>query len=343
MSRETTSWLNSNVLVGFEEKRGKAWHYRKSDQGSESNHYVGAVPVEDVRRRLFYWEAVEGTVESAFLTAPKKVTRITDPTRKTIIRPDLGVVLGVFRPGFELHQYDKWLLDIASNLLDSELSIGSAGLLKLGAQAWVQLELPDNDVTKHGVEFRPNLLASTSFDGTLSTTYKRTNTIVVCDNTREAALSERGQTVKIKHTKSSAKVGALNIADSREALNIVFDTGTQFAAEVDKLIETTVTDKQWADFLDAHRPVPENKGRGQTLAINERDALTELWKNDPRVAPWTGTAFGVAQAVNTFGQHIQTVRGAERSERNVSRVLSGAVAKDDAEVLAQLELVLANK
>ena len=38
MSQETLAWLNTNVLVGFTDKRGIAWHYRASEQGSEPNH-----------------------------------------------------------------------------------------------------------------------------------------------------------------------------------------------------------------------------------------------------------------------------------------------------------------
>jgi len=57
MSKETSEWLNQNVLVGYTETRGNAWHYKASDQGEEANHYDGAVPLEDVNRRLFDWEA----------------------------------------------------------------------------------------------------------------------------------------------------------------------------------------------------------------------------------------------------------------------------------------------
>ncbi len=50
--------------------------------------------------------------------------------------------------------------------------------------------MPDTITTPEGVAFRPNLLATTSFDGSIATTYKRTVTDTMCDNTRELALSE---------------------------------------------------------------------------------------------------------------------------------------------------------
>jgi len=69
----------------------------------------------------------------------------------------------------------------------------------------------------------------------------------------------------------------LNVATARDALQIVFDSGTEFAAQVDRLVETTVTDAQWDAFLDAHVPIPRDEGRSRTLAINKRDALLKLW------------------------------------------------------------------
>jgi hypothetical protein len=57
MSKETLQHLNANTLIGFTDKRGHAWHYRADEQGAEPNHYPGAIPLEDVQRRLFGWTA----------------------------------------------------------------------------------------------------------------------------------------------------------------------------------------------------------------------------------------------------------------------------------------------
>jgi hypothetical protein len=57
MSNETIADLNSNTLIGDTAHRGNAWHCRASEQGTESNHYAGAVPIANVERRLFSWQA----------------------------------------------------------------------------------------------------------------------------------------------------------------------------------------------------------------------------------------------------------------------------------------------
>ena len=86
-----------------------------------------------------------------------------------------------------------------------------------GAIAWVEVSVPDSITTAEGVTFRPNLLATTSFDGSIATTFKRTVTDTVCDNTRECALAENGQQYKVKHSRHShAKLG-----QAREALAMI--------------------------------------------------------------------------------------------------------------------------
>lgn len=337
MSRETSVTLNTQTLIGFTELRGHAWHYRAEDQGSESNHYPGAVPVADVERRLFHWDAVEGDITATALT-PDGVITTRDDNRKAIMRSDTGAILGVFgRESYKIHQYREWLLDTIALLIDDNMSIGSAGVLRGGGQAWVQIEVPETIKTPEGVEFRPHLLGATSLDGSLSTTFGRTVTNTVCDNTMSAALLEMIHRIKIRHSRYSS----LKLTDAREALAIVHDTGETFAAQVAELCAITVTDKQWSAFLDSLAPIPTDEGRAKTMATNKREAIDNLYRHDMRVAPWSGSAYGVVQAVNTYTHHSQTVRNVSRGERNMSRAIMGNVDALDMSTLATLTAVLA--
>jgi phage/plasmid-like protein (TIGR03299 family) len=333
MSQETLEWLNANTLIGYTEKRGDAWHYRRSLQGAEPNHYPGAIPVADVKRRLFGWEAVPSPV---YVNSPLTGGLTQDPDKQAFVRSDNAHVLGYVTPGYEPHPYEEWLIDKIATLLDADLSIGSAGLLRQGAVAWVSVEVPENITTPEGVTFRPNLFGVTSYDGSLKTRFKRAATNIVCDNTMNLALTEAGQEIAIKHSKNSA----LKLDAARQALNLVYETADDFTAEVKRLCATTVTDRQWGAFLDAHAPVPEEKGRARTLAEKKRDSLTRLWNNDDRVAPWRNTAYGAVQAVNTYTHHEQTVRNVERAERNMLRAITGGVDKLDHDTLHTLSTVL---
>lgn len=232
--------------------------------------------------------------------------------------------MGIFTPGYRMHQYDEWLLTTVGNVLDDTLSISSAGLLRNGAIAWVEVSVPETITTPQGVTFRPNLLATTSFDGSIATTFKRTVTDTVCDNTRALALSEEGLEYKVKHSRYSHA----RLADARDALALVHTMAEDFANEVAELCEIAVTAPEWQQFLDLTVPVTDStgeplQGRSLTMADRKRDTLNQMYRTDPRVAPWTGTAHGVLQAVNTFEHHHAAVRGASRPERNMLRTITG--------------------
>lgn len=351
MSRETMTWLNQNTLIGFTEKRGHAWHYDQDLQEGAGNHYEGAIPVADVEKRLFDWDAIElpvtATVEVPGMNESGEFETVTThveiPGKKAIANSKTLDVYGIFSQSYVAHQFREWLIKNVSTILGDTLSIGSAGLLQKGAVAWVSVEVPDSIETPEGIVFRPNLLACTSHNGSLATTYKRVVTNVVCDNTMAAGLAEDGQVFKVRHTSRSMN----RIHEARDALAIMETAAADFEAEVKALCETTVTDKQWANFLELHAPKlekdgTEKTGRAFTLAVKEQEQLSQLWKADPRVEPWKNTAFGVLQAVNTHTHHFQTVRNTDRRERNMLRALRGGVDDLDTSTIKELELVLAN-
>jgi len=330
MSTETSQWLNQNVLIGFTEKRGEAWHYRASDQGEETNHYGNAIPIDDVRRRLFSWKAVEVPMfvrGKESIHAPGVHEMVTVPDRKAIIRDDTHQVLGVVSNSYAPHQYEEALLTQISTIISgSDLAIGSAGLLKGGAIAWVQIEMPEN-LKVADVEFRPHLLATTSFNGSIATTYKRTVTIVVCDNTRAAALKEEGQEYRVRHTANSQ----MRIAEARDALNVVFTLGESFTKEIEQLLKFKVDDALYTRFVNKIVPLKDEASKtATTKADADRGEYHRLWNEDPRVTPWKGTAFAAVQAVNTYRQHIRPTRGGTiRVERNMMDTLTGQTELSD--------------
>lgn len=319
MSKETSHWLNRNTLIGYTDKRGHAWHYRRDDQGAEPNHYPGPIPVGDVRRRLFDWEPVTAPVRATATTPSGDVIDVTDKSRKVIIRPDTQTVLGVFRASYQPHSYDQWLVSNVETLLDADLAVGSAGLLRGGAVAWVQVEMADT-IETHGVEFRPFLTAATSLDGSLATTYQVGAQVVVCDNTLSVALNARDAArVRIRH--SSKSLGRL--AEVRDGLGIVHEVGDAFAAEVEELCRESVTDDRFARWTEAYTAPATGSDRADKRAREQAGRLIQLWRHDTRVAPWQGTAYGVLAAANTFEHHFAETRGRSKAERNTENTVMG--------------------
>ncbi len=103
----------------------------------------------------------------------------------------------------------------------------------------------------------------------------------------QLALSERGQEVKVKHSRNShAQLGP-----ARQALAMVHTLADDFSREVARLCQVEVTPSKWEAFLDAHVPRVHTAtglpltGRSQTMADTKRDSLTTLYRADPVHSP----------------------------------------------------------
>ena len=346
MSTETSEWLNQNVLVGYTETRGNAWHYRASDQGEESNHYESAIPLEDVKRRLFHWQAescpvfikVGSTIDDATGIDdegnPFKMVQVED--RQAVVHGTTKKVFNIFKDGYKTHQFDT-LLDMASNIIDDSINIGSAGLLKDGAIGWVSIEMPESIEVVEGFSVRSHLILTTSHNGTLATTIKPVDTFVVCDNTHVQAMSEDGAQFKARHSKYSN----MKITNVKEALGFVHRLTESASVEVNRLVDWKVTDDQFKRIIANLCAIPNLEDSSQTAvtkAENRRSAIVNLYKEDSRVAPWAGTALGVLQAFNTYNHHFGG-DVAKRTERNMMNVLSGKTEQSDNNVLKVLASV----
>lgn len=332
MSSETYDWLNTNILVGFSEQRGNAWHYKESAQGTEPNHYLQAIPVDDVLRRLFYWQALEAESCVRVPNGDGTFRTITDPDRKAIVRSDNDAVFAVFKNSYQVHQYKKWLLDTVANIIDdNDLAIGGAGLLRNGAKAYVQVELPETIKTPSGFDIRPHLLACTSHDGTLSSTFQLVSTVVVCDNTLAGALSEKTAKHKVRHSKHS--IGKLQSV--RDALGIIHEYTDDLMIELERLSTQKVSDREFNAIIEHLVPLstdmdirPQVKARVE----NKQELLRHMYTNDPMVSPWKGTALGVLQMWNTYQHHFAGADGS-RVERNMLNGITGKTSDQDKFVL----------
>jgi len=332
MTVESREWLNGNILVGFTDQNGLPWWYKQELQGPEPTVYPGPVPREDVLRRLFRWRAESRPIQ--YVTVDGKAVPLQG--YRLIVHGETGAPIEVVKENYQVHQYEEWLLNRVSDIVDnSDVHIGSAGLLKDGAIAWVTIERPENVISRNGIELRPRILATTSHNGTLATTFKMIGTIVVCDNTLAAALAEKAPAFKVRHTRNSPA----RLEEIRDALGILVATGDSLGDFFDSLADVKVSDSQWNLILETLVPIPAGT-RPQSVSrlSNKRSELDAMWRLDPRCSPWMGTGFGVYQVFNTFRLHVAGPDGL-RMERNMRELMSSAGTNKDMDVIDAIESV----
>ncbi len=321
MSAETMEFLRDNILRGNTKTHGDAWwagtEAQRTRTDGEANHYEGDIPVGDVKRLLFGWEPATAPVSATVLTADGTLT-VTDDSRVAIVRPDTATILGVHKSGYAVHGYSATLLDRVSNIVSDTLRVNSAGLLRGGAQAWVQVSLTGVSMVE-GVTFAPFLVASTSLDGSLATSWRKGSTVVECDNTLSAFFGEGGDAVKVRHTRHSLS----RMDDAASALGILAEVDDSFSAAVKSLVQTTVTDAQWEAFLaeTIGAPTMGESKNAVTIRDRTRDEFSLLRKSHPAVAPYVGNAWGVVQTMNTHAHHVKSVRGGGKENATAIRAL----------------------
>jgi phage/plasmid-like protein (TIGR03299 family) len=352
MSRESLEWLQANIRIGYTDERGPAWWAASGEYMTDGSHFDGPVPEAEVRRILDV-PFVSAKIFAQFEDADGNRQVTEDPERQAIVTPDTGDILGVFKSGYQVHGYQKWTADQIAAILDTsrgELGVASVGLLRKRGVAFLQAKLAGSGLEVGGYGFAPYIVAATSVDGSLASTYATGVEGVVCDNTLSAALGSALTKLKVKHSRNSAG----RISEVRNALGLVYQAGDDFAHAAADLQAIDVTSKDFTAWLDEMAPVPPRDPKSSTggikytNAVKVRDTFEAMWNHDPKVKPWAGTAFGVLQLDNTYRTWQRKVTGAAgagggRMERNLLNMVTGKTAGEDANALDVLARVLDRK
>lgn len=371
MGAETMEWYNTMCLVGHTEKRGNSWHYMESLQGNEPNHYPGGIPYDDVVRRLFSWKPM--LTRTANLIPCKKADanffmpkldsagnplvndngepillpcRVVEvPDKRGLVRNDTFVEMGHPGKGYKIHDYEEWLLQLLSNVIGDTLDIWSAILLRNGAQACVQVALPEtahDDST--GMDFVPYVHCYTSLDSSLATTFAGQTMLIVCDNTMHAANRNAelaGRQYKARHTSGSLETH--KITEVKQALSIIHQTADNSTAFFNELAAIKVPTAKWVEVMDVILP-PGDPKKHTVRAVRSREAkrehLNATYHDDPMANTWKGTGLGVVQAINTFATHYANLRGRSRAQANAAKLVDGEFRKVDTKSVAALAQVM---
>jgi phage/plasmid-like protein (TIGR03299 family) len=211
-------------------------------------------------------------------------------------------VLGVVGERYVPLQNEE-LFDFADNLLDNGGRWETAGSIKGGRIVFGALALErETVIDPNGVSDKVNtyLLVNTSHDGSISIQASITPVRVVCANTLNLALGNRGrggsvkQSFKIRHTQTAS--GKVQIA--REALGLANAYIDEFSKMANEMIQKEVSKAQFDKIVESLYPTPkdENQKASMTKHNAKIDLINEIYVGDFNNTI-TGTAWGVANAL----------------------------------------------
>ena len=210
-------------------------------------------------------------------------------------------VLGVVGERYVPLQNEE-LFDFADNLLDNGGRWETAGSIKGGRVVFGALALERETVLDpNGVSDKVNtyLLVNTSHDGSIAIQASITPVRVVCANTLNLALGNRGrggsvkQSFKIRHTQTAS--GKVQIA--REALGLANAYIDEFSKMANEMIQKEVSKKKFDEIVLALYPQPKETAKGANSRWeNKIDLINDIYVGDFNNTI-TGTAWGVANAL----------------------------------------------
>lgn len=342
MSRYKQEDLNNGVVTGFLEDKVQAWHQAGINPDTLfdlGRAFFGPVPHE-VAERLLGWQPV--------IITPQVITdwvmgdngeelvefALPDRLSQFIANPITKNIVNVAGSGYnaDLHITMREAIGAA---MDAECDIASVVMLGDGAHMGMSFRARDTIVL--GGEWGgavPYVGFNSSLTGAIATQMDTGTTLRVCDNTMEWAAMQAKRSLKVKRTRfSTNKITASNV---REALEISFAGTEELVKELEAMANISVDVSQISQVLQLWKPIPEEDGRGKTMATNQHESFIEELIG--RRNPFGMTVAGMLQAHNTWAHWSQSAKGLDQSatgrlDRMAKRTATGEVRGDDAQFM----------
>lgn len=149
------------------------------------------------------WEILEGEVLFQAGSRPGSDNNLGSyPGAKVLYRSDSLAPLSVVSNRYKVVQ-PREVLEFYRDLVSvGGFELETAGVLKGGRKLWALAKTGQEVRLKGRDQVKAYLLLATSCDGTLCTTAQFTSVRVVCNNTLQMAVGERGGAVKVPHSTS---------------------------------------------------------------------------------------------------------------------------------------------
>lgn len=233
-------------------------------------------------------------------------TRIEISDQFAVVRDKDRSVLGIVGDHYTPVQNEE-AFAFADALVDLGAKYETAGSLRGGKIIFLTCKI-ERPLVVAGDEHIPYLVVASSHDGSMSLKALLSNIRVVCMNTLNLALAGTKREFSVKHTPNVASAAA----DARKALGLSYQYLDAFEAEVSKLMETEMTKRQFDKLIETVFPESELSfeiGDGKETPVEQkRQAVRDIYLDDPTVNAFTGTGWGAVNAVNTWELWTRPVR-----------------------------------
>jgi phage/plasmid-like protein (TIGR03299 family) len=310
-------YFNQNTgRHSFFSVKEKAWHglgqiVSDYPTSKEAMQFAG-LDFEVAKTPLFTGSNFEGLVENL------QGINTEIKSHFATMRMDTKTVLGVVGKDYQLVQNTDAFSFFDSIVGGEGILYETAGVLGQGEKIFITAKLPDYIRVGNEDMIEKYLFLTTSHDGSGSITAAFTPIRIVCNNTLNAALRNKSNAIKIRHTsgakerlETAHKVMGMSNTFSQQ-LEGVFNHWTKVRIsdpELKKLIQLAMCpNKETLGFLKSG-----NEEDLSTLFKNTCEEVLEyaLASETQQTETTKGTVFGAYNAVTGFYQNVRNFRDGE--------------------------------
>jgi phage/plasmid-like protein (TIGR03299 family) len=265
-------------------------------------------------------------------------------TRTNPFNKDQNDVLGIVGERYVPLQNED-LFDFGDLMLDNGGRWETAGSIKGGRQVFGSLALERETILDpNGVSDKVNtyLLVNTSHDGSIAIQASITPVRVVCANTLNLALGNRGrggsvkQSFKIRHTQTASG----KVQQAREALGLANAYMDEFDKVAQQMIETEVSKAKFDEIVELAYPKPEKDAKGSFKKWESKIDLIQSIYVGAYNNTIAGTAWGTLNALTERLDWYRNSRGGDNE--SILAAASGFDPVTTAEKNRLMKLVLAS-
>ena len=289
------------------------------------------------------WEVVQRPLYIRDANHPKG-NLIKIPDRVANVRATDSKPFGVVSPTYKVLQ-NRVAFDFADAIVETgEAKYETAGALREGRVVFLSMEIP-RGVKAPGDdgELKPYLLVANSHDGSRALSARVTTIRVVCANTLNAALGNRSNEIKLRHTTNVME----KVKEAQRALGLTFEYLDQFEAMAEKMLLRKLTKREVLTSILQVFPVKDVNPLKLMVGEMERvigalktnhpaSGALSMYNSSPNLENVRDTAWGLYNGIAEYLDYGANYRSrtVPAADNRASSILLGGVASQRKEKAA---------
>jgi phage/plasmid-like protein (TIGR03299 family) len=228
--------------------------------------------------------------------------------------------------GYVGHNYKIQQNEESFEFLDSLVDVSgahydAAGYLGRGERVFMSMKMPEGIMIGGEDAHDLYLLATNGHDGFNAFRIAVVPIRLACTNQLTMAMRHADQSFTIRHTVNMAG----RIAEARHGLELTFEYVDAFTAEMEALLDQSMTDAAFEELVEGIFPDAKTEGR-QEAVESRRQEVHNLFATSDTNAFGRGTKYAAFNALTEYADWVKPVRG--DATVRAERIMTGTAVQD---------------